>query len=190
VTRKCLLIGFGNTIRRDDGLGPLVVESLAEEQLKGMVVLKITIPQIDLILARDLSVVDIAVFVDARADDVDDIIKVERCGLPDKKPTPSFSSHELSIQGLLSLTFNLYGRAPDAYIITPKGYDFSIGEGLSPGAEVAASKSIDAIINLLTSTDQPAPVANLTPRSDPHVEESICYSHSSQGTGPPLAMTK
>lgn len=152
MTRSCLLIGFGNTIRRDDGLGPFVVESLDEEKLPGVVIKKITIPQIDLILAGDLSEADVAVFVDARADGFEDILKVEHCGLPEKKSTPSFSSHELSIQGLLSLTFNLYGRAPDSYIVTPKGYDFSIGEGLSPRAEVAASKSIEAIVHLLTGT--------------------------------------
>ena len=162
MTRKCLLIGFGNTIRRDDGLGPFVVESVDESRLAGMVVHKITIPQIDVVLAGELSVADIAVFVDARADDADDLMKVEHCRLPQKMPTPSFSSHVLSIQGLLSLTFNLYGQAPDSYVVAPKGYDFSIGEGLSPGAEVAAGKSLEAIMNLLTSAAHPTTSANPT----------------------------
>ena len=147
--KKCLLIGFGNTLRRDDGLGPYIVDSIAVESYCGMEVRKISIPQIDLILADDLSKVDLALFVDSRIDDSDDLVKVEHCA-PSREPSLcSHTSHSLSIQDLINLTRDLYGRVPESYIVMPKGFDFSLGEDLTSKAKKSAVLAVQTVTDLV-----------------------------------------
>jgi hydrogenase maturation protease len=149
--KKCLLIGFGNTIRSDDALGPKIVDAFATGRYSGMEIVKISIPQIDLTLAETLSRSDLAIFVDARTDDFADPVKVEHCELAKGSAQLSHSSHSLSIPDLLNLTFDLYGSVPDAFVVMPKGYDFAIGEELSQKATVNAELALQAVTNLIDS---------------------------------------
>jgi hydrogenase maturation protease len=147
--KKCLLIGFGNTLRRDDGLGPYVVDGLATENLRGMEIAKISIPQIDLILASGLSRVDVALFVDARVDDSDEPVIVEHCSASEDASPFGSSSHSLSIPDLLRLTRDLYGHKPESYVVMPKGFDFSLGDSLTPEAEHTAALASRALLGLV-----------------------------------------
>jgi hydrogenase maturation protease len=58
-----LVIGYGNTLRRDDGVGPKVAAALERLRLQG--VLTIACPQLTPELADPLSRAGAAVFVDA-----------------------------------------------------------------------------------------------------------------------------
>jgi hydrogenase maturation protease len=151
--KKCLLIGFGNTIRRDDALGPRIVDAFETNNCSGMEIVKISIPQIDLTLAEILSRSELAIFVDARTDDFADPVKVEHCKSTRGATLMGHSSHSLSIPDLLNLTLDLYGSAPDTYIVMPKGFDFTIGEELSPDAEVNAKLAIQAVASLFDSVN-------------------------------------
>ncbi|HQH28929.1 MAG TPA: hypothetical protein PLP17_16170, partial [Oligoflexia bacterium] len=47
----------------------------------------------------------------------------------------SFTTHSIKPEGVLALAGELFGRTPDAYTLSIRGYEFnSFGEGLSPQA--------------------------------------------------------
>ena len=74
-----LVIGFGNTLRCDDGVGPKAVLAVEELGLPG--VRTLTCPQLTPELADPLSKVDSAVFVDAAVDHRG-AVRLRRCSGP------------------------------------------------------------------------------------------------------------
>src|SRR5208282_3684027 len=61
-----LVIGYGNTLRRDDGVGPKVAEAIAELALPG--VRTLACPLLTPELAEPVSQAGVVVFVDAAVD--------------------------------------------------------------------------------------------------------------------------
>jgi hydrogenase maturation protease len=147
---KCLLIGYGNVGRGDDALGPLVVENVAEASGCANIDLKVmSLFQLDIALCNELKSADLAIFVDARADESEDPLIVRK-EIPDPlKTMAAHSSHTCSINGLLNLTVNLYGKIPQCYSVLPKAYDFDFGEGLSSRARDSAILAENRIKELL-----------------------------------------
>jgi hydrogenase maturation protease len=155
--KRGLVVGIGNLLRTDDGLGPLTVSALEEMDLGGGEVRMMAMPQIDITLASLLASVDYAIFVDARSDNAEDEVKVSRCDRTDQELHLSHTSHSLSIPALIEATHQFYGKSPSCFLVTPKGYDFSIGEILSPQAKrnlrVAAAQVIGLIDRISESLE-------------------------------------
>ncbi|MBT9164627.1 MAG: hypothetical protein DDT22_00352 [candidate division WS2 bacterium] len=61
---------------------------------------------------------------------------------------PGFS-HTLSPSTILTLSKQLYGSSTKGYIMSIKGYDFDLGEGLSPMTEKLTKQAIEIITNLV-----------------------------------------
>ena len=154
VIKKGLVIGIGNVLRGDDGLGPQTVAVLDEIGFNGRDVSTITLPQIDITLASSLASVDYAVFVDARIHDSQEEVKVVHYVQAERGMTLSHTSHSLSIPSLIEMTRELYGKAPDCYMVAPKGHDFSIGERLSPRAEANCRLAAKNVIDLVREMSQ------------------------------------
>jgi hydrogenase maturation protease len=149
---KALVIGFGNTLRGDDGLGPFIVEGL--EDLRGSLNLdfrSIRLPQLDLILTPEIGSADVVIFVDARDDNDDDLVKVELIEPEEAVGGRGYTTHLTAIPGLLGLARDWFGKAPICYAVMPKGIDFSFGETFSPLAQGASALAREKIIDLLQS---------------------------------------
>jgi hydrogenase maturation protease len=149
IIKRGLVIGIGNVLRQDDGLGPKTVAFLDELSFDGYDVGTIVIPQIDITLASTLASVDYAIFVDAGMNDSDDQIKIIPYEHAEHDSNLSHTSHALSIPSLIEITSELYGRAPISYMVIPKGYDFSVGERLSPQAEANMLLAVNQIVELI-----------------------------------------
>lgn len=146
---KCLVIGYGNTLRGDDGLGPYIAEGLQSVVgLYGVDVRIMVLPQLDLVLASQMDKAEMVIFVDARVDDNEELVKIERIE-PATGSIDQPSSHTMNIPALLRIAFDWYGAAPKCYAVMPKGYDFSIGETLSDRGLVAATHARSKIIEIL-----------------------------------------
>jgi hydrogenase maturation protease len=52
---------------------------------------------------------------------------------PQKKFT--FTTHALPAEAVAYLTESLYGRNPEVYLLAIRGYEFEVGEGLTPAAQ-------------------------------------------------------
>jgi hydrogenase maturation protease len=147
----CLLVGYGNTVRGDDGLGPLVVRHFADwAPPPGVELLVEELPQLDLMLIERLARATLAIFVDARHDDQSDALVIQEHHPLDAAQSAGHTSHSVGIDQLLRAARDWYGRAPVCYSVLPKGYEFEFSEALTEQARKsaeAATLAVEAIID-------------------------------------------
>ena len=134
---KTLVIGYGNTLRRDDGAGPEVARRVAELGLPNVKVVEAhqLLPEHAELLSR----FDRAVFVDASVDEVPNPTGMETV-TPD--PSAELGSHAADPAGMLALAQTLFGHAPEAWLVALPATDLGIGEGLSPTTEEAVEQAV------------------------------------------------
>ncbi len=133
VTRKALVIGYGNTLRGDDAVGQVVARALAgEAAIEGAEV--IACHQLTPELAERISIADLIVFIDAAADLQPGAVTV---AMVQAAPLSSGLAHHVDPRTLLLMTAKLYGRTPDSFLVSIGVGSFELGEGLS--AAVAAA---------------------------------------------------
>lgn len=130
---RLLILGYGNPLRSDDGLGWRAAENLAEKFASAEVEIR-TCHQLVPELADALSRVETAFFIDAACDGEPGEVKCAPV-IPQGE-TPSFS-HQLTPAAVLDWARHLYGRYPRAFALSVCGQRFDLGENLSPA--VAAS---------------------------------------------------
>ena len=142
-----LVIGYGNPLRSDDGLGWIVAQRLAESQLPGSTRV-VAVHQLAPELAEPISQSGLVIFVDAR--------EGERPGRIDRRvivPTGSSSltfSHDIDPPALLDLARVLYGARPTAVVVSVDGKDFGYGTTLSGVAEAAVPEVVQCVRDVLT----------------------------------------
>ena len=146
-----LVFPFGNPSRGDDALGPTIYQLLGDkQQMKGP-------PSVDLLTdfqlqiehSIDLENRDAIVFVDASVS----------CRAPYEfhAITPqadnSYTSHAMSPASVLAVYRQVNKCAPPpAWLLTIRGYDFSLGRSISTKAEHNLQQAHDFLRRLL-STD-------------------------------------
>jgi hydrogenase maturation protease len=139
-----LVIGYGNSIRGDDGIGPAVatqVEAWNLPQVKSLCLHQLT-PEI----AAELAIVKYAIFVDAA-------VHPQSLELSPIKPLNQTNlkwGHYCTPQSLLSLTQKLYETVPEAYLISVPGVNFELGEFLSATAEEGVHQALKKIYQLMS----------------------------------------
>lgn len=126
-----LVIGYGNPLRGDDGVGPFVASRLG-----GTVVHQLT-PE----LAERLAAADIAFFIDARQD--------LPAGAVETKPLDGgdVMTHSCSPGYLLQLARDVYGRAAKGVLVGIGAESFDWGAPLSDSALRGARKAAVEIGN-------------------------------------------
>jgi hydrogenase maturation protease len=142
---RTLVIGYGSTLRSDDGAGPRAAEALSTRALPGVRVT--AVHQLTPDVAGTLAEFDRVVFVDAT------VLPDSQPRLERVEPAASESSlgHFGSPQTMLALAKAAFGRCPEAWLLTIPGEYFEIGETLTPLAEQGVARAVDMIIELLDS---------------------------------------
>jgi hydrogenase maturation protease len=137
-----LVIGYGNTLRSDDSVGPRVAEAVEALSLPGVCALScgLLTPE----LADPISRARQVVFVDA---------SVEAPREVRLRPlVPADSAQILAHAGdprtLLALARDVFGHAPQAWWLTIPVENFGIGERLSAKAERGLASAIETIRGL------------------------------------------
>ena len=159
-----LVIGYGNTLRRDDALGCLIADEVGRWQRSG--VRSMSVPQLTPELAAELAVAGTAFFVDARkcSPSAEMMIQVEPLS-PGGQDWVSLV-HALTPSVLLRLCLAAFGQCPRAWRVSVPGSDFSFGEGLSEMADRGMGNALGMIETLLARADCPEPdTAPECPRS-------------------------
>ena len=131
---RILIIGWGNPLRGDDGVGWRAAERLAET-LEGHDVAVRVSHQLMPEFAEEISRSGFVVFIDAACDNGAGELRFERVE-PDCAPSAAFS-HQLSPQALVGMAERLYGSRPEACFFSVGGRAFEYGETLSPEVEAA-----------------------------------------------------
>lgn len=145
MSKKVLIIGYGNSLRSDDGVGRYVADRLSSDaRLTGATV--IGVHQLMPELVVDIGRADLVVFVDAGRAPIAGaftIAPVER-----SEHARQSWSHHFDPAALLALADELYGASPDALVVAIGVGSVEVGDHLSPAVEAALPRLIDSIVDL------------------------------------------
>lgn len=137
-----LIIGYGNTLRSDDGAGPRVAEAVAAMNYPGVRVL--VCPLLTPELADPISQARAALFVDAAVDAPHEV----RWRKLEPAPEAQIMVHAADPRALLALARDVFGHAPKAWWLTLPAVKFDFGGELSPEAQRSLARALEKIERL------------------------------------------
>lgn len=140
-----LIIGYGNTLRGDDGAGPRVAEAAAAMNFPGVRVL--VCPLLAPELADPISQSRATLFVDAAVDapQEDRLVKLQPA------ESAQIISHAADPRTLLALARDVFGHAPEAWCLTVPAVKFDFGGEFSPQTQRGIANALKKIMVLLAS---------------------------------------
>jgi hydrogenase maturation protease len=138
-----LVIGYGNTLRRDDGVGPRAALSLAARKLPAVIAQ--AVPQLTPELAEPLAAARLAIFIDARLGGESAEIAIHPL---EPANAPALLGHCEDPASLLALAQAAYGTCPPCWLVTIPASDFGLGERLSPAAERGLERALRWILSI------------------------------------------
>jgi len=141
-----LVVGFGNDLRTDDGVGPAVAALLVgDPRLAGAEVR--SVHQLTPELAFDVSRVSLLVLVDAAADVAAGEVVVTH--LDPVAVAGEALTHHLDPAGLVGLARELWAAAPLVVIVSVGVSSLEIGDRLTPVVEGAVPRAADAVAAII-----------------------------------------
>jgi len=127
---RVVVFGWGNDARGDDGLGPLLLERVANAGLAGVTTIEDYQLQIE--HAIDLDGAEAALFLDAGKETPAPFAFAEIAPRRDA----SHTTHALSPEAVLDVYQRTFRRAPPpSFALAVRGDRFELGEGLTPAAQ-------------------------------------------------------
>jgi hydrogenase maturation protease len=169
---QILVIGYGNSLRRDDGAGIALAEKFATHlEASGFPARLLTTMQLLPEMSAEIADRDIeaVIFVDTSAynssqDTSDDstkstCVQIEIAEVNLDSASPS-TGHQLDPATLLVYAAMLYGHYPRAWIVTIPGRDFDHGEGFSPQVSQLLDTSAATANALLALIKEAIPCMN------------------------------
>lgn len=126
---EVLIIGYGNTLRGDDGVGPRVAEAVGNLCLPG--VRTLICPLLTPELADPISRAEKVIFVDAAVDAPKEV------QMRQLQPNQSsqIMAHAADPRTMLALARDVFGRAPQAWWLTIPAVDLGFHEEFSPAVQ-------------------------------------------------------
>jgi hydrogenase maturation protease len=131
-----LIIGYGNPLRGDDGFG-----YRAAERIPGAIAVHQLTPELMDPIAR----ADRVLFLDATAEGAPGDIH-RRPLTPAEGGLPF--THQATPETLLAGALALYGRAPEATLITVTGGDFTVSDSLSSAVQAALETVLEEVLRV------------------------------------------
>ena len=142
-----LVIGYGNPLRGDDGIGRHAAELLAgDPRLDGAQVL--TSHQLVPELAEDISRASLVVLIDASLRGEPGSLSVRR--VEPHPATPATWSHHLDPEALADLAEALYGAAPPMVLVSVAAGSFAGDDRLSVPLRRALPEVVEAVAGVIT----------------------------------------
>ncbi|EAW35887.1 hydrogenase maturation protease [Lyngbya sp. PCC 8106] len=142
--KTVLVMGYGNPIRGDDGIGERVATEVENWNFSN--VRSQSLHQLVPEVAEDLTQVDVVIFVDASITGE----TVELLAVEPLETTELNWGHYLNPQSLLTLAKTLYHKTPEAWLISVPGVDFELGENLSEIAKQGVTVALEKIKQLIS----------------------------------------
>jgi hydrogenase maturation protease len=138
-----LVIGYGNDLRSDDGVGPKVAAAVAKWDLPGVCAL--ACHQLTPELAETISSARQVIFVDGAADSSGPV-QIREIQTSDSGQT---MTHSADPRALLALAQQVFGRCPPALWLTIPVENLGFGEELSATAREGVQMALDRIRKLV-----------------------------------------
>ena len=140
--QKILVIGYGNTLRGDDGVGPRVAEAVGAMRLSG--VRTLICQQLSPEHADSISRADSVVFVDAAVDASRDV----QFRSLEPNATSQLMAHAADPRTMLALSRDVFGHTPIAWWLTIPVVKMDFSEELTPEARCGMNDAIGRIRQL------------------------------------------
>jgi hydrogenase maturation protease len=145
-----LVIGYGNTLRSDDGAGQIVADRVATWNLPN--VRSLAVHQLTPELAEDLANVDTVIFIDAAISFERNSEKIEIKTF-EGDCNYSSSGHTENPRSLLYLSKVVYNKLPLAYWILIPAINFDFGEAISSLTQQGITQTLLAIEQIIARTN-------------------------------------
>ena len=162
IEAELLDIGYGNSLRRDDGVGPRVAEAIEKLHLPGVrtLVCQLLTPEFADAIARARRVI----FVDAEIVPGSEF-KVQSSAIPNPEPvtpnrelirwrklepgeTSQLMAHAADPRTMLALARDVFGHAPAAWWLTIPALHLGFGTDYSPETEAGFYTAVAEIRRL------------------------------------------
>jgi hydrogenase maturation protease len=168
-----LIIGYGNTLRSDDGAGPRLAQAVAAMNYAG--VRALVCPLLTPELADPVSQTRVALFVDAAVDAPHEV----RLRKLEPAHSAQIMAHAADPRTILALARDVFGRAPKAWWLTIPAVKFDFGDKLSPEAQQGFASALERIQRLCRHKLQaePSRLAWNLSRPGPHCQPTMRPCH-------------
>jgi hydrogenase maturation protease len=157
---RALIIGYGSPIRGDDAIGPLAADQLADLLEQGVLPNRVAVQARHILtaeLVEDLNRADVAIFLDAAADNAPGEVCCRQ--LQPDTTAMSTMAHFHDPRELLAWCEALYGRAPQAWLISAGGERWNYGyNDLSDSARAALPRMIELTLQQLGPIGDASPL--------------------------------
>jgi hydrogenase maturation protease len=147
-----LVVGYGNPLRGDDGVGWHAARLLAgDPRLDGARVL--THHQLAPELAEEISRASLVVLVDASTEGDPGSVRVRK--VEPRPAAPATWSHHLDPKTLAGLAEAIYGATPPMVLVSVCAASFAEGDGLSSTLERALPEVVEVVAGVVTGQQHP-----------------------------------
>jgi hydrogenase maturation protease len=137
-----LVIGYGNTLRGDDGVGPRVAEAVERLHLPN--VRTLICQQLSPEHADPISRAGTVIFVDAAVDAPKEIqLRKLRPG-----ETTQLMAHAADPRTMLALARDVFGHVPKAWWLTIPAVQMEFGEKFSPETQRGMNEAVGRILHI------------------------------------------
>jgi hydrogenase maturation protease len=124
-----LVIGYGNTLRGDDGVGPKVAEAISALNLPGVQTL--VCPLLTPELADPISQAEKVIFVDAAVDAPREV----QWRRLEPNESSQIMAHAADPRTMLALARDVFGHVPEAWWLTIPAVDLGFKEEFTPAVQ-------------------------------------------------------
>ena len=133
---RCLILACGNTLRSDDGIGPWLAESAAEQFRAEPAVRVLSRQQWTPELAEDIAAAESVLFIDCSAESAPGLIRL--APVEPANELPGLATHHLGAAQLLALARDLFSSLPrSALMLTVGAGSTELGEEFSAPVRAA-----------------------------------------------------
>ncbi len=142
-----MVVGYGNSLRSDDGVGPAVAARLAGDPRMAGVIIRCE-HQLTPELAADASQASLLVLVDAGTEQAPGEVSVRRLE-PVVEEGGTAWTHHLDPSALVGLARELWGSAPPVVLVSIGPASLEVGEGLSEIVAPAVTRAADLVATVV-----------------------------------------
>jgi len=143
IADQVLVVGYGNSLRGDDGAGVFVADLLLRHGWPNIHIVSTT--QLTPELAEEIALARGVIFVDACKATEGSTIRVQELTL---EPYSQSDSHVVSPKALLQMARDCFGHTPRAWLVMVDGYHFKLSDTLSAAAEANARAACRVVVEL------------------------------------------
>lgn len=149
-----LIIGYGNVLRGDDGVGIHVARELERQFHEDPEIEIVACQQLTPEMAEDISGSELVIFLDAAHGDEPGTVLCRQV-----HADALFGyTHDVTAEALVSAAEQLYGEVPKAFSITLSGFSFDMGSRLSRAAQLHLPEVVRQAREVITSHRKNVPV--------------------------------